>query len=49
MIIREAGYGNISLVASLISLFMNILLPLIEKMFIRKPFGYIKEEQGGKK
>ncbi|MBR3832648.1 MAG: hypothetical protein IKJ72_03350, partial [Mycoplasmataceae bacterium] len=25
MIIREAGYGNISLVASLISLFMNIL------------------------
>ena len=36
-------------VVSFAILFMNILLPLIEKMFIRKPFGYIKEEQGGKK
>ncbi len=36
-------------VVSFAILFMNILLPLIEKIFINKPFGFVKEDKGGNK
>lgn len=32
-------------VASYVILIMNILVPLIDKFFIRKPFGYVKEKK----
>lgn len=35
-------------VASFVILIMNILVPLIDKYCIRKPFGYVKEKKEGK-